>query len=222
MVPTAAARATRAARPARANGDQAKEARRAAILAAAKGVFAGTGYHSATVADVARAAGISYGSVYWYFDSKEALFHALMDDQEQALRRHIEAALTGAGADLDGEAAFRSGVRATLEFFEADRDAATLLFRDSLALDRGFEAHLGGLYEGFIDDIEAVVTAAQVAGQVIDAPPRLVAASVAALVGQLALRRLATDDGVGADVVAELVVTMVLDGLRPRPDGDAR
>ncbi len=47
----------------------------------------------------------------------------------------------------------------------------------------------------------------------------MIAFSVAALIGQLALRRLATDDGLPADEVADFVVTLLLDGLRPRSEG---
>jgi AcrR family transcriptional regulator len=203
-----------------ARSDAAKEARREAILAAAKEVFAAKGFHATTVGDVARAAGIAYGSVYWYFDSKDALFHALMDHQERALRAHIDREVAGLGGDVaDGDALFRASVRATFEFFEADRDAVTLLFRDSLVLGDGFDRHLAGIYEGFIADIEKTIAAAQAAGYVIDAPARMIAFSVAALIGQLALRRLATDDGLPAEVVADFVVALLLDGLRPRTPG---
>jgi hypothetical protein len=91
-----------------------------------------------------------------------------------------------------------------------------LLFRDSLVLGDRFDRHLAGIYEGFIADIEKEIAAAQAAGHVIDAPPRMIAYSVAALIGQLALRRLATDDDVTAAEVADFVVTLLLDGLRPR------
>lgn len=200
----------------RAIGDEGKEQRRDEILAAAKRVFASKGYHATTIADVAKAAGISYGSIYWYFDSKDALFHALMDSQEQALRAHIDSVTATLPAGSDGEALFRLSVRATFEFFESDRDVVKLLFRDSLVLGDRFDRHLAGIYEGFITDIEQTIEAAQAAGQVMDAPARMIAFSVAALVSQLALRRLATDDGVSADVVADFVVTLLLDGLRPR------
>jgi AcrR family transcriptional regulator len=205
------ARATRA----RAVGDEGKERRRDEILSAAKRVFARAGYHATTIADVAEAAGISYGSVYWYFESKDALFHALMDSEEHALRRHIDETLAGL-SDGDGEAVFRASVRATFEFFEADRDVAKLLFRDSLVLGERFDRHLAGIYEGFITDIEKTIASAQAAGHVIDASPRLVAFSVAALISQLALRRLSTDDDLPASAVADFVVTLLLDGLRPR------
>ena len=46
--------------------------------------------------------------------------------------------------------------------------------------------------------------------------PHLASRYLAALIGQLAHRRLSTDDGVSADVVADFVVSLVLDGLRPR------
>jgi hypothetical protein len=57
---------------------------------------------------------------------------------------------------------------------------------------------------------------AQQLGTVISAPPRMLAFSLAALIGQLAHRRLTTDDGVAADEVADIVISFSLDGLRPR------
>jgi AcrR family transcriptional regulator len=201
----------------RAVSDEDKVQRRDEILAAAKRVFAKKGFHSTTIADIAKAAHLSYGSVYWYFDSKEALFHALMASEEEALRAHIATALAEVAAgDADPYGALRRAVRATFEFFESDRATVRLLFRDSYALGERFEKHLFGIYERFIGDIEARITEAQRAGLIVDAPPRVVAFSVAALIGQLAHRRLVTDDGLEAGVVADFVVALVLEGLLPR------
>ena len=52
-------------------------------------------------------------------------------------------------------------------------------------------------------------------GKLLSAPPRMVAYSVAALVGQLAHRRLTTDDGVTAAEAADFIVSLVIKGLRP-------
>lgn len=210
----------------RASSDAAKEKRRADILTAASSVFAARGFHATTIKDVARAADVSYGLVYRYFESKEALFHALMDEHSQALRRHIDGAVAerlAAGTRMDETEVLRVSVRATFEFFEADRDVARLLFRDALALGEGVDRHLAATYESFIADIERAVVAAQASGHVIDAPPRLLAVSIAAQVSQLALRRLSTDDGVPAEVVADVAVRLLVDGLRRRdhPVGDS-
>jgi AcrR family transcriptional regulator len=203
----------------RAVSDEDKSQRRDEIIAAAKEVFARKGFHATTIADIAKQASLAYGSIYWYFDSKDQLFHALMAVEESALRAHVAAALAGPGVSAENamaEAPFRAAVQATFEFFEADKATVKLLFRDAYALGDRFEKHLGGIYERFIDDIETFVVAGQERGEVVPAPPRMVAYTLAALVGQLAHRRLDTDDDVTAAQVADFVVSFVLDGLRPR------
>jgi AcrR family transcriptional regulator len=203
----------------RAVSAQDKTQRRDQIMAAAKRVFARKGFHDTTIADIAKQAGLSYGSVYWYFESKDELFDALMAVEEAALRSHIGAAVSGpdgAGPHRALRGLLRAAVRATLEFFEADKATVKLLLRDPSALGERFERHLGGIYERFVDDIETFVVAAQERGEVVAAPPRMVGYTLAALVGQLAHRRLDTDDDVTAAQVADFVVALVLDGLRPR------
>ena len=200
----------------RAVSDEDKSARRDEILASAKKVFACKGFHGTTIADIAKEARLAYGSVYWYFDSKDDLFHALMAAEEQALRAHVASALGSAAESGRARAPFRTAVQATFEFFEADKATVKLLFRDAYALGDRFEKHLGGIYERFIDEIESFIVIGQERGQLVPGPPRMVAYTLAALIGQLAHRRLATDDGVTAAEVADFVVSLVLDGLRPR------
>lgn len=53
------------------------EARRIKILEAAQSVFAEKGFHDATIAEIARAAGVSEGSIYEYFSSKEGVLFAI-------------------------------------------------------------------------------------------------------------------------------------------------
>ena len=193
-----------------------KEGRRADILAAAKKVFARNGYHGTTIAEIAKTAKLSYGSIYWYFDSKDALFHELMESEAAALRRHVTEALTTTPTAGAPDAPFRAAVRATFEFFESDRALVKLLFRDSYSLGDRFEKHLFGIHEGFVGDIEEIVRDAQARGLVTGYPPRMVAFSVAALIGQIAHRRVVTDDGLSAAVVADFVVALLLNGLLPR------
>ncbi len=66
------------------------EARRRQILAAAIEVFARKGFHSANVSDVAARAGVSQGTIYLYFKSKEELLETALlsffeDFGEQAM-----------------------------------------------------------------------------------------------------------------------------------------
>src|SRR5438045_2727553 len=55
--------------------------KRRAILDAAITVFAHQGFHSARVSDVAAQAGVAYGLVYHYFDSKEQMLNELFSER---------------------------------------------------------------------------------------------------------------------------------------------
>ena len=62
-----------------------REARREQILDAALGIFAEKGLHDTKVSEIAARAGVSQGTVYWYFDSKKELFKAVFRDRVEAL-----------------------------------------------------------------------------------------------------------------------------------------
>src|SRR5262252_1664994 len=73
--------------------EQTRAARRDQIVAAALACFARTGYHATTMADVAAQAGVSKGTPYLYFDSKEALFLALHEEWDCGLAERVNAAI---------------------------------------------------------------------------------------------------------------------------------
>ena len=74
------------------------QVRRRQVLDAATTVFAGTGYHATTIADVAEATGISQGYVMRLFGSKLGLFVAVVDDcNKRVTMRLLESADQVAG-----------------------------------------------------------------------------------------------------------------------------
>lgn len=59
---------------------QKQQARRAEIVVAAQKCFAEKGLHGASVADIAREAGLSVGQLYRIFASKEAIIEAIVSE----------------------------------------------------------------------------------------------------------------------------------------------
>jgi AcrR family transcriptional regulator len=55
------------------------EIRRAQILAAAADCFRSHGFHGASIAQISKAAGMSAGHIYHYFESKEAIIAAIVE-----------------------------------------------------------------------------------------------------------------------------------------------
>ena len=59
--------------------------KRRQILDGARSVFMACGFDGASMGEIARAAGVSKGTLYVYFDSKEALFEALTLEEKRGL-----------------------------------------------------------------------------------------------------------------------------------------
>jgi AcrR family transcriptional regulator len=101
------------------------------LLDAAATVFAERGFGAASVEEIARRAGVSVGSVYAHFQSKQKLFVALMDrrrDQEvAATREHLSGGLEAALDKLDRQLVdaadnHRAALLATEAWLYATRD----------------------------------------------------------------------------------------------------
>lgn len=59
------------------------QVQRTRILDAARTCFAERGFHAASIAAIAEAAGMSQGLIYRYFTNKAAIVHAIVDEQRQ-------------------------------------------------------------------------------------------------------------------------------------------
>lgn len=62
-------------------------ARRNQIIDAAAKVFAAKGFHSTTIKDIAREAGIADGTIYNYFDNKHALLIGIFERMQNQLQQ---------------------------------------------------------------------------------------------------------------------------------------
>jgi AcrR family transcriptional regulator len=87
-------------------------AKRRQILAGAQRVFLELGFDAASMGAIARAAGVSKGTLYVYFDSKEALFSAMIADERARLKGHLDLDAD----DPDVEASLKRTGRALVAF----------------------------------------------------------------------------------------------------------
>ena len=109
--------------------------RRAELLDAAEHLFAGRGVADVTVADIAAAAGVSKGSFYGYFASKEELVAALNERFGNELFAVLDEALgalvsSGGAAGSGGRRLTRSRLREILEVSVAQMVHALVARRD--------------------------------------------------------------------------------------------
>lgn len=102
------------------------QAQRARILDAARACFAERGFHGASIANIAQAAGISQGLIYRYFTNKAAIVHAIVDEQ-RARRGETLAGITSCEALVDVVIAKLQNWRARSGGSEGDFDPTLFL-----------------------------------------------------------------------------------------------
>ena len=87
------------------------EERRTGILDAALATFSQSGYHSASIDDIAREAGVSKALIYEHFASKQELYADLIARNARELTQRLAAALVGRRARVERRAARRRARR---------------------------------------------------------------------------------------------------------------
>jgi len=97
---------------------------RARLVQAAKEVFAECGLPDARIADIATRAGVSYGTFYHYFDSKEVLFREIAAEVDARLRAPVEEVILPRGSALSPQERLREAIH---RHYETYREEAQLL-----------------------------------------------------------------------------------------------
>jgi len=110
----------------------APRATRAALLAAARELFAERGYDGASIRAITRRADANLGAVTYHFGSKEALYHAVIDANIQPLREALAAAVSDARPPL---ARIESFLRAAFDYY-ADHPEIPRLMLQQVASGR--------------------------------------------------------------------------------------
>jgi AcrR family transcriptional regulator len=117
-----------------------------AIVKATARVLVEEGYDRASTNRIAHAAGVSIGSLYQYFPSKEALVAALVESHQSRMRDALDQALAG-GAPIGLEARARLVVRGMMAAYRIDPQLHHVLCQEvpkvgELKKVYGFEQHL--------------------------------------------------------------------------------
>jgi AcrR family transcriptional regulator len=135
--------------------EQTKAQNRAAILEAAREVFAELGYDAAGVRDVIRRTDLASGTFYNYFADKESVFRAVLDVSAQEVRRRLRAVRASAGTL---ESFVGDAYQAWFEFLVEDRLMFELMQRNAGTIRELFgDPILGAGVEDLHDDLRAAI-----------------------------------------------------------------
>ena len=110
------------------------------ILNAARDEFGARGFSDSSIVGITQRAGVALGTFYTYFESKEALFKALVGDMSAQVRDSVGPTLEGATDGLEGE---KRALAAFLDFVRDHRDIYRIIdeseFVDPVAYREHYE-----------------------------------------------------------------------------------
>ncbi|MGH2956066.1 MAG: TetR/AcrR family transcriptional regulator [Solirubrobacterales bacterium] len=195
--------------------------KRRAILDAAIRVFARQGFHSARVSDIAAEAGVAYGLVYHYFDSKEQMLNELFSERWALLLDASEDAKRSTGSPREKLAAVASFI---VESYRHDPELMKVIIVEVTRAANTFgRTHLDEIKRAY-DLVAEIVADAQAAGEFRED----VDSSFAAMLFYGAIEQLLSGWIFGLvpatereyEHAKELVVETICGGLEPRPAAD--
>ena len=216
-VETSASRSPRGRRAPRATGDE----RERAILETAERLLAERPINEISVDDLARGAGISRPTFYFYFSSKDAVLLALLDRVVEEARASRGDALERHGDDpRDRLRQAISGIYAT---FRSHR-AAMLAGADASSASPEVREVWSTVMEGFVDETAAAIEAERAAGAAPEGlPARDLAISLNLMNERLLLAAFAGyEPAVAEDDLVDTIVAIWFSAIygRPAPAGE--
>lgn len=178
------------------------------LLDAAAAEFGEKGFHNASISGITSRAGVALGSFYTYFDSKDALFRALVQDLSARVKAHVGPAIVDAEDQLSAE---RLALQSFLEFVRLHKEIYRIVDEAEFVDPESYRQH----YESTAERITARLREAAARGEVRPDVSDVHAWAIMGMNVFLGLRYAVWTDEPPAKVAAA-AGDLITDGLRPR------
>lgn len=189
---------------------QRSEETRSRILESAIKLFSDRGYNKASVDDICTEAGISKGAFYHHFESKQALFLALLDNWLQAIDNAIEAS-----KDKTAPETFMQMTEAFPYIFETANNRFPLILEFWLQASRDkkiWEASIAP-YRRYHKYFTSLIKRGVEEGSFVEVDPELTSRMIVATAMGLLLQSLFDPKGAKWEKVARESTSMLVNSL---------
>ncbi|MDV3458382.1 TetR/AcrR family transcriptional regulator [Sphingomonas sp. HF-S4] len=177
-----------------------------AILDAAAEEFGEKGFHEGSISGITRRAGVALGSFYTYFDSKDAVFRALVRDMSDQVREHVAPALKDAPGQIAAE---QAALLAFIRFARTHKEIYRIIDEAEFVDPESFRAH----YATTADRIARRLRAAADRGEVRSDVSEVHAWAIMGMNVFLGLRYSVWDEDAAPEAIAETVAAMLARGI---------
>ncbi|WNO54285.1 TetR/AcrR family transcriptional regulator [Stakelama saccharophila] len=180
-----------------------------AILDAAAIEFGEKGFHEGSISGITRRAGVALGSFYTYFDSKDAVFRALVRDMSGQVRDHVAPALRAADHQIAAE---RAGLEQFIAFVRQHKEIYRIIDEAEFVDPESFRQH----YATTAERIRTRLAAASQRGELREGLSEVHAWAIMGMNVFLGLRYGVWQEDKTPEAIADTVAEMLKDGLARR------
>lgn len=182
------------------------------LLDAAAEEFGSRGFHQASITSITQRAKVSQGTFYTYFDSKEALYRALVTDMGEVIRAWVTERTKPTGNFLGDEG---ERIRLFIEFVRTHKALYNIVLEAYLVAPDVYRAYS----EGFATAIRLRLIEGMDAGTIRPGNVEHLAWALVGISASVGLQYGIWDKSGSTTEVAASLLDMIEHGLRPVPDG---
>jgi len=179
------------------------------LLDAAAEEFGEKGFHEASISQITQRAGMAIGSFYTYFDSKEAVFTALVRDFSAQVRDFVAPRISAQVNQLEAE---REGQQAFLEFARLHKEIYRIVDEAEFVDPAIYREH----YTSTATRIAARLDAAYARGEISEGSSEIRAWALMGMNVFLGLRFGVWGEDYTAEEVACVGGDLIANGMGPR------
>ena len=134
-----------------------------AILDAAAIEFGERGFHETSIVSITARAGVALGSFYTYFDSKDAVFRALVRDMSQQVRESVGPVILAAPDRMSGE---RDGLAAFITFVRQHKELYRIIDEAEFVDAESYRLHYESTVAGYLVSLSEAAERGELRGPV--------------------------------------------------------
>ena len=137
-----------------------------AVLDAATAEFGEKGFHDSSIVSITARAGVALGTFYTYYESKEALFRALVSDMSGRVRDLVAPAVAQTTSVLDGEGV---ALATFLAFAREHKEIYRIIDEAEFVAPEAWRLHYEGAAARIVERLRAGETRGEVTGPIDEA-----------------------------------------------------
>jgi AcrR family transcriptional regulator len=192
-----------------------KELRENQIKEAALKLFSEKGFYGTTITQIAEAAGLGKGTIYWYWRSKEELAFSLVEDMLSAFLELIEAARDGEGGF---EEKFAELVKGVAKLYVVEKEHCRLLWKfradRHYIFDPDYTTKVTAYYLRMRGAIADLIQQGVESGEIKEIDPQLAAFVLLGITEGLEIEWLENEDDFDLEKGLEMVLTTCFKAFR--------